>query len=180
MTPMTELAAPALIVALVSFSILRAILPRRVRVHRQEAGAFQLQRPLGRRVLEVGRLLFWIVILVLFFLASWWNDFFLGILVGGIALAVLVSRAVDRIWRSEVVIDRLQNEVRCGGRREGRTSDVRAVALQRHWREPLGLMFREYGQAERRWIIPGADPTTAETVGREIAEYLGVPFEETP
>jgi len=179
MAAMPDFVPLVVVVALVSFSVLRAVLPRRVQVHRQEAGAFELQRPMGRRVLEVGRLLFWIAILLLVFVASWMTDFQVGVLVGGAGVVALVWRVTDRIWRSEVVINRMQNEVRYGQRREGRTSDVRAVVLQRHWREPLALMFREYGQPERRWMIPGADPATAETVGREIADYLGVPLEET-
>jgi hypothetical protein len=176
---MPEFIPVAVVVALVSFSVLRAVLPRRVQVRRQDAGAFELQRPMGRRVLEVGRLLFWIAILLLVFVASLMTDFLIGVLVCGAGIVALVWRVADRIWRSEVVINRMQNEVRYGGRREGRTSDVRAVVLQPHWREPLALMFREYGQPERRWMIPGADPATAENVGRDIADYLGVPLEET-
>ena len=175
----TEFVPLVILVALVSFSVLRVVIPRRLRVQRQPDGAFELERPLGRRLLEGSRLLFWSVILLLGFLASLWNDFAVGILGCGTALVVLVWRAADRIWRSTVVIDRLRNEVLQGGRWEGRTDEVQAVVLQRHGRQPLALIFREPDGSDRRWGIPGADPETAESVGRRIADYLGVPLDET-
>ena len=177
---MTESVPLVLVGVLVSFGILRVVLPRRVTVLRRPAGAFELRRPLSRRLFELSRLAFWTVLLMIFFVASWWTDFVLGVLVGGVAVVVLVWRAVDRIRRSAVVIDRSADEVRDGEQREGRATDVQAVILQRHRREPLALRFRENGAPERHWTIPVADLATAETVGREIADYLGVPLDETP
>jgi hypothetical protein len=165
------------IVALVGFSVLRALLPRRLRVSQQADGALEFQRPLGRRLLEVTRLGVWIALLLALFIASWRTDFTLGVLVGGGAAVVLVWRIVNRIRQSTVVIDRRENQVRYGERAVGRTIDVRAVALQPNYRDPLALLFREVGQPERRWSIPGADPVTAEAVGRQIADYLEVPLE---
>jgi len=174
---MTEIAPLAIVALLVGFSVLRAVLPRRVRVRRRTEGAFELQRPLGRRLLEIGGLGFWAVLLVVFFVASWWSEFTLGVLVGGVGVVVLLWRAIDRLGRSDVVINRLQNEIREGGRRVGRASDVRAVLLVPVRREPLALIFAEPGEPARRWAIPGGDPATAEAVGRELADYLGVPLE---
>jgi hypothetical protein len=177
---MNEIVPLLLVGVLAVFSILRAVLPRRARVQRHSDGAFEVQRPLSRRLLELARLGFWTVIVLILFVASWRTEFTLGILVGGAAVVILLWRAVDRLRRSTVLISRSQDEVRDGEHREGRTSDVRAVMLQRHWREPVALVFHENGQPERRWMIPGADPKSAERVGREIADYLGVPLEETP
>jgi hypothetical protein len=177
---MTEAVPLILVGVLVGFGILRAVLPRRVTVLRRPAGAFELRRPLSRRLFELSRLAFWTVLLMIFFVASWWADFVLGALVGGVAVVVLVWRAVDRIRRLAVVIDRSADEVRDGEQREGRASDVQVVILQRHRREPLALRFRENGQPERYWSIPVVDLATAAAVGREIADYLGVPLDETP
>lgn len=177
---MTELVPLVVVGVLVAFSVLRVVLPRQARVQRHSDGAFEVQRPLSRRLLELARLGFWTVIVLLFLVASWWSEFTLGVLVGGGAVVFLLWRAADRLRRSTVLISRSQDEVRDGEHRVGRASDVRAVMLPRHRREPVALVFHEYGQPERSWMVPGADPKTAETVGRGIADYLGVPLEETP
>jgi hypothetical protein len=170
--------APIIVGALVIFSILRAVLPGRVRLQ-EEAGHFELQRPLGRRLLEVTRNGFWIAVLTSFFLASLWSSFELGVLVSGAAVVVLVWRTVDQIWRSTVVINRLQNQVLQGPRLIGRTSDVRAVVVRPERRAPLALIFRPAAGEERRWLIPGVDPASAEAVGQQLADYLGVPLESS-
>jgi hypothetical protein len=165
---------------LVAFSVLRAALPRRARVQRHADGAFEVQRPLSRRLLEIAGLGFWTVIVLIFLVASWSAEFTLGILVGGAAVVMLLWRAVDRLRRSSVLINRSEDEVRDGEYRAGRTSDVRAVVLQPHQRQPVALVFRESGRPERHWMVPGTDPKTAKVVGRELADYLRVPLEETP
>jgi hypothetical protein len=124
-----------LVGVLVVFSILRAALPRRARVQRYPDGAFEVRRPLSRRLLEIAGLGFWTVIVLIFLVASWWSEFTLGVLVGGAAVVILVWRAVDRLRRSTVLINRSEDEVRDGEYRAGRTSDVRAVVLQHHRRE---------------------------------------------
>ena len=174
----TESVALVLVGILVAFSVLRVVVPRRVNVVRDPNGAFKLQRPLGHRLLELTRLGFWTVLLMIFVIASWWAEFLLGILVGGVAVLILVWRAVDRIRRSAIVIDRSTDEVRDGDQREGRASDVQAVVLQRNRRNALALRFQAAGEPERWWLIPGSDPTTAETLGRAIADYLRVPLDE--
>ena len=177
MVNMTDF-APFVVGALVLFSVLRAVLPRRVQVER-EAGHVELQRPLSRRLLDVAYNGFWIAVLGAFFLASLWSGFELGVLVSGIAVVVLVWRTVDQIWRSAVVINRLQNRVLHGSRLVGRTSDVRAVVLRPERRAPLALIFRPPTGGERRWFVPGVDPASAEAVARQLADYLGVPLESS-
>ena len=83
---MIESVPLVLVGVLVSFGILRVVLPRRVTVLRRPAGAFELRRPLSRRLFELSRLAFWTVLLMIFFVASWWTDFVLGVLVGGVAV----------------------------------------------------------------------------------------------
>jgi hypothetical protein len=177
MLAMTDF-APFIVGALVTFSILRAVLPGRVRLQR-EAGHFELQRPLGQRLLAVARNGFWIAVLTSFFLASLWSGFELGILVSGAAVVILVWRTVDQIWRSTVVVNRLQNRVQVGPRLIGRTSEVRAVVVRPERRAPLALIFRPATGGEHRWFVPGVDPASADAVGQQLAEYLGVPLESS-
>ena len=177
MEALSQYAPLALVGVLVVFSVLRAVLPRRVRVVRDPHGVFEIQRPLGRRLLDIGRLGFWTVLMVLLFVASWWAEFVLGALVSGVATAVLLWRAVGRLGRSSIVINRLEDEIRDGERRVGRTSDVTAVSFHAERREPLGLVFRDAVDPGRRWSIPYADRNTAESIGRDLAEYLQVPLE---
>jgi hypothetical protein len=177
MLSMTDF-APFIVGTLVLFSVLRAVLPGRVRLE-QEAGHFALQRPLGLRLLAVARNGFWIAVVASFFFASLWSGFELGVLVGGAAVVILVWRTVGQIWRSTVVVNRLQNQVLVGSRLIGRTSDVRAVVVRPERRAPLALIFRPATGEERRWLIPGVDPVSAETVGHQLADYLGVPLESS-
>jgi len=174
---LTEYAPLALIAVLVVFSVLRAVLPRRVRVLRDPQGVFEIQRPPGRRLLDIGRLGFWTVLMVLLFVASWWAEFILGALVSGVAIAVLLWRALFRLGRSSIVINRLADEVLDGERRIGRASNVRAVIFRAGRREPLSLIFRDGVEPDRRWAIPYADQSTAESIGLDLAEYLQVPLE---
>jgi len=177
---MIEWVPVILVGVLVAFSILRVVLPRRVTVLRHSDGTIQLQRPVSRRLFDLGRLGFWTVLLMIFSVASWWADFVFGAIVGGLAVAFLVWRAVDRLRRTAVLIDRRDDAVRDGELHEGRASDVQAVILERYRRDPLSLSFREAGQKERFWRLPVSDLATAETVGREIADYLEVPLREMP
>lgn len=173
---MTDFVA-LVIVVLVGFSVARALLPRRLLIHHRAEGALEIARPLGRRLLELSRLGVWFALLMLLFVASWPTDFTLGVLVGGIGAVVLLWRVAARIRSSTVVIDRDKNEVRYGRESVGRAVDVRAVGLQPFRRDPLALLFREVGEPERRWSVPGADPATAEALGRQIADFLEVPLE---
>src|SRR5207249_12105974 len=75
--PMTESVPLVLVGVLVSFGILRVVLPRRATVLRRPAGAFELRRPLSRRLFELSRLAFWTVLLMIFFVAAWLTDFVL-------------------------------------------------------------------------------------------------------
>jgi hypothetical protein len=175
---MTEWVPIVLVVALVGFSILRAVLPRRVTVIRRPDGGFEFQRPLGRRLLDIGRLGFWTVLLMIFWVAALLAQFVFGVLVAGVAIVVLVWRAADRIRRSTVVIDRAKDELRDGEEREGRASDVQGVVLNRLRREPLALRIRDEVVGERSLILPVVDAAAAESLGHELADYLRVPLEK--
>ena len=174
---MSEWVPIVLVGVLVGFSILRAVLPRRVTVIRRPDGGFEFQRPLGRRLLDIGRLGFWTILLMIFWVAALFAEFLFGVLVAGIAIVVLVWRAADRIRRSTVVIDRSKDELRDGEEREGRASDVQGVVLNRLRREPLALRIRDE-VVERSWTLPVVDAAAAEAVGHELADYLRVPLEE--
>ena len=177
---MSELATAVVVATLVALSILRAVLPRRARVTRHTDGTFEIRRPLSRRVLELAGLGFWTIIVLLFVVASWWAEFGVGVVVGGATAAILAWRGVDRIRRTGMLINRFDDEVRDGENREGRASDVKALLVGPDGRQPIALVFREPGQSERRWPVPGSDTKTAAAIGQELADYLGVPLEGPP
>jgi len=167
---------PFIVLGLVIFSVLRVLVPRQIQLHRDPTG-FRLQRPLGMRLLEAARTIAWIAGMIALFIASWGADFEIGLLVSGVTLVALVWNVVNHLWRSTVIISRLQNRVLYGPKLIGRTSDVRAVILRADRRAPLCLIFRDLTRDERRWFIPGADVRSAPAVGQQIADYLGVPLE---
>jgi hypothetical protein len=167
---------PVIVVVLVAFSVLRAVVPRQIQL-RQDPTGFHLQRPLGARLLESVRSLTASAVMIALFVASYGTDFEIGLIVSAVALVILLWGVVNRLWRSAVVISRIQNQVLLGPRLIGRTSDIRSVELRLNRRAPLSLTFRAADGPDWRWVIPGADPRSAPTVGEQIATYLGVPLE---
>jgi hypothetical protein len=169
---------PLIVIVLIAFSVLRALVPRQIQL-RQDPTGFRLQRPLGVRLLDTVRSVAASLVMIALFVASYGTDFEIGLIVSAVALVMLSWGVVNRLWRSAVLISRLQNRVLYGPRLVGRTSDVRAVELRLDRRAPLSLMFRDPNGPDWRWVIPGADARSARLVGEQIAGYLGVPLEQS-
>ena len=114
------------------------------------------------------------MVCLLFLLAS------MRLLVGVVLAALLVLRLTWMLWRrwraTPVVFDRPGDSIRLGRQQIGRASQATVVHVTGEATPALAIYLRSDGQESSAWAVPGVDGPHASSVGRAIADYLGVPL----
>jgi hypothetical protein len=164
----------ALLVVLL-LAVVHALLPR-TPLLRLERGRLSLRPPLHGLLGES------IVPILVVFAAAYLFALLLSVraLPGAALVGLVMSWLGLRVWRqwrtASVVFDRSADCIRHGPRQIGRVSQAASVNVAGEGAPALELLLRDTSDTPTLWTVPGVDDVHAPTVGRAIAEYLGVPF----
>ncbi len=163
------------LLAVLLLSMVHFVLPRHPLL-KEDGGQLALRPParrlFGESIGLLGMLLG--VVWLLFLLAS-------AKIIVGVALVSLVALRicwlVGRKWRAErVVFDRRADFIRQGPIQIGRASQATVVHVTGEPAPALALFIRDGADESTGWPVPGVDRAHAPTIGRAIADYLGVPL----
>lgn len=164
-----------LLLAVLLLSMVHFFLPRHPLLE-QDDGQLAL-RPPPRRLFgeSIGLLSMLLgVVWLLFLLAS--AKILLGVILAGL-LALRLSWLVGRKWQAaRVVFDRRADSIRQGPVQIGRASRATVVHVTGKPAPALAVFIRGEAEDSSGWPVPGVDRAHAPTIGRAIADYLGVPL----